>query len=131
MSNLRMVVLIIGDTITLGLVTLYGFASHDELETAGLRLLTTFLPLVFAWILISPHLGLFDSQRLEEPRQLWRSLWAMVLAAPLAAWMRGAWLKTPIQPIFVVIIGGISALAILAWRSLFWLMFYRARNKHG
>ncbi|UCH60737.1 MAG: DUF3054 domain-containing protein [Anaerolineales bacterium] len=131
MSNLRMVVLIIGDTITLGLVTLYGFASHDELETAGLRLLTTFLPLVFAWILISPHLGLFDSQRLEEPRQLWRSFWAMVLAAPLAAWMRGAWLKTPIQPIFVVIIGGISALAILAWRSLFWLMFYRARNKHG
>lgn len=126
-----MVVLIIGDTITLGLVTLYGFASHDELETAGLRLLTTFLPLVFAWILISPHLGLFDSQRLEEPRQLWRSFWAMVLAAPLAAWMRGAWLKTPIQPIFVVIIGGISALAILAWRSLFWLMFYRARNKHG
>lgn len=131
MSNLRMVVLIIGDTITLGLVTLYGFASHDELETAGLRLLTTFLPLVFAWILISPHLGLFDSKRLEEPRQLWRSFWAMVLAAPLAAWMRGAWLKTPIQPIFVVIIGGISALAILAWRSLFWLMFYRARNKHG
>lgn len=131
MSNLRMVVLIIGDTITLGLVTLYGFASHDELETAGLRLLTTFLPLVFAWILISPHLGLFDSQRLEEPRQLWRSFWAMVLAAPLAAWMRGAWLKTPIQPIFVVIIGGFSALAILAWRSLFWLMFYRARNKHG
>ncbi len=131
MSTPRTALLIIGDIITLGLVTVYGFASHNELGSAGLRLLSTFLPLVIAWILMAPHLGLFESVRISDPRQLWRPFWAMILAAPLAAWIRGAWLNTPIIPIFVVIIGGVSAAAILAWRALFWLIFFRVRNKNG
>ncbi|HSF82532.1 MAG TPA: DUF3054 domain-containing protein [Anaerolineales bacterium] len=124
-------VLILGDIITLGLVTVYGFASHNELGTAGWRILTTFVPLLVAWILISPHLGVFEVARVFDPRQLWRPFWAMVLAGPLAAWIRGAWLNTPIQPVFVLIIGGVSALAILAWRFLFWLTFVRLSKRNG
>ncbi len=131
MSPQQTAMLVSGDIIFLGLVTIYGFASHNELGSAGLRLLTTFLPLVTAWILLAPHLGVFESRHLSDPRHLWRPFWAMVLAAPLAAWIRGAWLNTPILPIFVVVLGGISALAILSWRTLFWFMFYRSRKVNG
>lgn len=119
--------LVVGDILVLGVVTLTGFASHDELGTAGMRMLTTFVPLVFAWFLISPWLGVFQEENTVNPRQLWRPFWAMVLAGPLAAWIRGAWLQRPILPIFVVVLGGVSALALLAWRIIYWLI-YSGRN---
>ena len=113
------ILLLTGDLITLALVTAFGFASHGTLATAGSRLLTTFVPLVLSWLLLAPHLGAFDLQRTGDPRQLWRPFWAMVLAGPLAAFMRGAWLNTAILPLFVVILGGVSALALLTWRALY------------
>jgi hypothetical protein len=41
-----------GDIFTLALVTFFGYARHGELNTAGRRILTTFLSLVFTWRLI-------------------------------------------------------------------------------
>jgi hypothetical protein len=50
----------------------------------------------------------------------------MVLAGPLAAWMRGVLLgNAPILPVFVVVLGGVSALALLAWRALYCFTFAR------
>jgi hypothetical protein len=118
-------ILWLGDILTLGLVTVFGFASHGTAGTAGTRMLTTFLPLAAAWFLVAPHLGAFETPRLADPRQLWRPFWAMVLAGPLAAWMRGTLLNAPILPVFVVVLGGVSALALLAWRAVYWLAFYR------
>jgi hypothetical protein len=123
----RFLILILGDVVILALVTVYGFASHDELGTGGARMLTTFIPLVVAWLLIAPHLKVFDIAVVSNPLQLWRPFWAMILAAPMATWMRGAWLRSPILPIFVVILGGVSALALLAWRLLFWLITSRLK----
>ncbi len=120
-------ILVVGDIVTLALVTIVGFASHGEAQTAGIRMLTTFIPLVVAWFLIAPHLKSFEMQRTDDFNQLWRPFWAMVLAGPLAAWLRGVLLGTPIQPIFVVVIGGISALALLVWRGLFWAVIARTR----
>jgi hypothetical protein len=116
-----------GDIITLALVTLAGFARHNELETAGFRMLTTFIPLLFAWLLVAPHLRVYDSRCYNQPSQLWRPFWAMVLAAPLAGWIRGFWLAAPIIPVFVLVLGGVSSLALFAWRSLYWLVFARGR----
>lgn len=121
----------LGDIFTLGLVTIFGFASHDELGSAGWRMLTTFVPLILAWFLVSPHLGVYQPARLSDPRQLWRPFWAMVLAGPFAAWLRGFWLNTPIQPLFVIIIGGVSALAILVWRVIYWLLVNYLRKLDG
>jgi ABC-type xylose transport system permease subunit len=115
----------IGDILVLGLVTLFGFASHDELGTAGTRMMTTFVPLVLAWVLVSPWLGVFRAEITDNPRQLWRPFWAMVLAGPMAAWIRGAWLQRSIVPLFVVVLGGVSALALLAWRTIYWLIISR------
>ncbi len=122
-------VLISGDVITLGLVTVFGFASHAEIDSAGVRMLSTFLPLVAAWLIMASQLGVFESRRVLDARQLWRPLWAMVLAGPLAALGRGLILNAPILPVFVVVLGGISALALFAWRVLYWV--FASRQSHS
>jgi ABC-type xylose transport system permease subunit len=85
-------------------------------------MLTTFIPLIVGWGVIAPFLGVYDLARVADWRQLWRPFWAMVLAGPMVGWLRGVWLGQVILPIFVVVLGGISALAILAWRAIFWLV---------
>lgn len=127
MRNNRFGILLTGDLMVLALVTVYGFASHNELGSAGWRMLTTFLPLVVAWLFAAAPLGALDTNRLKDPRQLWRPFWAMVLAGPMAAWLRAVWLGMPIQPVFVAVLGGVSALALLVWRACFWLIFSRPR----
>jgi len=127
----RFAILIIGDVLTIALVTVVGFATHDELGTAGWRMLTTFIPVLIAWGLVAPFLGVYDFQRVAQARQLWRPFWAAVLAAPMAGWIRGVWFGEVILPVFVFVLGGVSALAILAWRTLFWIIFFRRRTSHG
>jgi hypothetical protein len=123
--------LLIGDALVLGIVTLYGFASHGTLSTAGHRILATFIPLLAAWFLIAPHLRLFDRQVISDWRQLWRPFWAMMLAAPMAAILRGLLLGSPLLPIFVVVLGGVSSLALLVWRLIVWAYVSRTGRAHG
>lgn len=128
---LRQFVLLGGDMVMLALVTVAGFARHGELATGGVRLLTTFIPLVVAWLLSAPFLGAFSLQRAADLRQLWRPFWAMLLAGPMAAWLRGVWLSEPIEPIFVAVLSGVSILALLAWRGLFWVAISRKKTGDG
>ena len=125
MKNSPTLWLLIGDIFTLALVTIFGFASHNELGSAGARMLTTFIPLVVAWLLISPWLGVFNPAYATNPRQLWRPFWAMVLAGPMATWIRSVWLQSPVFPLFVVVLGGVSALALLVWRTIYWVVCSR------
>ena len=127
MKNKRQLILICGDVVVFCLVTLFGFSRHQSLGTAGARMLTTFIPLIVGWGLIAPFLGVYDLARVADWRQLWRPFWAMVLAGPMVGWLRGVWLGQVILPIFVVVLGGISALAILAWRAIFWLVTSRMK----
>ncbi len=131
MSDRERIVLIVGDIFTLIIVTVIGFASHGTAGTAGSRMLTTFLPLVAAWFLIAPHLKVYDNESVLDWRQLWRPFWSMVLAAPMAAWMRGVILDSPILPLFVVILGGFSAIGILVWRTLFMLVLSGIKSRNG
>ncbi|MCB9135701.1 MAG: DUF3054 domain-containing protein [Anaerolineales bacterium] len=118
--------LLLGDAVVFMLITLTGFASHDRLGSSLWRMLTTFVPLIVSWALIGVHVGVFDPARVADPRQLWRPFWAMVLAGPFAGWMRGVMLASGVAPLFVVVLGGFSALALLVWRTLFWFL---TRNK--
>lgn len=131
MITREQLILIIGDIITLGIVTYIGFASHGTAGTAGSRMLTTFLPLVAAWFLISPHLKVYELQVGSDWRHVWRPFWSMVLAAPMAAWLRGVMLQAPILPLFVIILGGVSAIGILIWRGLFIIVFNRIKSENG
>jgi hypothetical protein len=94
-------------------------------------MLTTFLPLTAAWLLVAPHLQVYNRQNILNWQQLWRPFWSMILAAPLAAWLRGLILGAPILPVFVIILGGVSALGILTWRGIYWLIMSKFQSKNG
>ncbi|RMF50269.1 MAG: DUF3054 family protein, partial [Anaerolineae bacterium] len=97
--------LLLGDVSALALVTVAGFATHGELPDAGWRMATTFIPLLVAWLCAGGALGC-----LRTPyTSLVRLGWALLLTAPLAAWLRGLWLMRPIPPIFVLVLGGFTA----------------------
>ena len=122
------IILIAGDLVTLGLVTIFGFASHGTAGTAGVRMLTTFVPLVIAWFLVAPFLKVYDPESAANWRQIWRPFWSMVISGPMAAWLRGMILDAPILPLFVIILGGVSAIGILLWRCLYIIIFVRDKS---
>jgi len=116
-------ILILGDILALAVITLIGFGTHDELIQFPIdRILATFLPLLAGWFLISPWLGLFKPEITSDPRQLWRPVLAMLLAAPLAGLLRAMMLNGVVIPLFVWILGGSAALGMLVWRVLWWLL---------
>lgn len=125
-------VIIAGDVFALTLVTVFGFASHDTLDTAGARIWATFFPLLVSWLIGGKAVGMFRIEQVRDIRKIWRLLWGVLLAAPLAGWLRGLWLATPVVPVFVAVIGGSSALALLVWRSLYWFYYHRTQKaSHG
>lgn len=134
-NNLSYLWLLAGDLIVLALVTVFGFASHDELSAGISRYLATFIPLLIAWLLTAPFLGAYDADKVMEARQLWRPFWAMVLAGPMMGLLRGLLLGTVVVPAFVIVVGGISAIALLAWRFVYLVissrMTARKSQVHG
>ena len=118
--------LIIGDILAILTVTLIGFATHGELDTAFItRMSALFFPLIVAWFLLSPWLGLFQPELISNPKQLWRSALAMLFAAPLAAILRGVILNAPIIPIFVVVLSATSAFGMVLWRGIYFLFNHK------
>ena len=112
--------LLVGDILVLVLVTVAGFMTHNTLGSAGSRILATMLPLLVSWLVIGAHVGVFDAEKARSPGQLWRPFWGMILAAPLFALLRAFMLGVEtINTTFIVVMGGIGALAMLAWRALY------------
>ena len=121
--------LITGDVITLGIITVIGFASHGEADIALVpRMLTTFIPLVVSWFLISPWLGLFDARITSNPKMLWRPPLAMLLAAPMTVILRATLLNGVALPLFTLILGGSVAIGLSLWRGARYLFAYRERR---
>jgi hypothetical protein len=119
-----LLILWLGDILTLGLVTILGFASHGELAEAGPRILTTFLPLCVAWVIVAWPNKILHLTYAFHLRHLWRPAWAILLAAPLAGFIR-AWVlgNRPIIPVFILVLMGVSLVAILMWRMIFHWLF--------
>ena len=121
-------ILILGDTISILAVTLIGFATHGELDIAFIiRMSALFFPLLIAWFLLSTWLGLFQTEIISNPKQMWRSALGMLFAAPLAAVLRGLILNAPIIPIFVVVLAVTSAFGMLLWRGLYFFLKRKVR----
>jgi hypothetical protein len=120
--------LVLGDTLAILVTTLIGFVTHGEANVSYLaRMASAFFPLVIAWFLLSPFLGLFQQVYISDPKQLWRPVLAMIFAAPLAAVLRGFILNAPIIPIFAVVLGSTSAFGMLVWRGLYFLLISNKR----
>ena len=115
--------LVLGDILALFLTTLVGFVTHRETGLSFLgRFFASFLPLTLGWFLLAPWFGLFQQVITSNPKQLWRPVLAMLFAAPLAVVLRGLVLNAAILPIFAVVLGATSALGMLIWRALYFLL---------
>ena len=118
------------DSLVFAVVTLIGFATHQELS-AAIRMLTTFVPLLIAWLCVAQFMDLYDPKIVRNLNQLWRVVWAMIIAAPLAAVLRSFLLNRPIIPVFVIVLGGVGAIAMFTWRFAYALYFRRMRIADG
>lgn len=115
--------LVVGDIFAILIVTIIGFATHGEAELSFLpRMAAMFFPLVVSWFMLSPFLGLFQKDVTSNARQLWRPALAMIFVAPLAAVLRGLLLTAPIIPIFAVVLSATSALGMLIWRGVYYVV---------
>jgi hypothetical protein len=112
--------LILGDALAVAIITIIGFATHDEVGFSFLpRMAAIYFPLSISWFLLAPSLGLFQREITSNPKQLWRPALAAFFAAPLAAVIRGFLLNAPIIPIFAAVLAVTSALGIVIWRGLY------------
>jgi len=127
--NKNINLLILGDVISVVIITVSGFLFHGELLTVSpYRIIATLLPVLIAWLLIAPWLGLYDPEIYIDWHHLWRVGWATVLVAPIAAFIRSLMLSNaPILPVFVAVLAATSALGMLIWRGIWWLI---VRQKH-
>ena len=121
-------IIFIGDTLAIIITTLVGFVTHGEGNLSFLpRFLAAFMPLVIAWFLLAPWLGLFQPEIISNPKQLWRPVLAMIFAAPLAVVFRGLILNSAILPIFAIVFGATSAFGMVIWRGIYFLLNRKIR----
>ncbi len=109
--------LVVGDGLVVLAVTLFGFKIHKQ-DLTGMRWMSTFLPVVFAWGLIAPWFGLYQPQVVVRPGQVWRIFPALLLTMLLAIFLRSLWVGRPIVWAFGLAFGGILMLAFLIWRLI-------------
>lgn len=112
-----------GDILAITITALMGFATHGETDLSFLpRFLAVYFPLTISWFLLAPWFGLFKSEITSNPKKLWRPALAMLFAAPLAGLLRAIILNTVVIPIFVIILGATSALGMILWRGIYFLL---------
>ncbi len=116
--------LALGDALTLLLVTLSGFASHNELQAAFIgRMLLSWIPFTLAWWLLTARMGLLD----PSAKMSWRltfdlgvaALYAAALGMLVRAWRLGGVLI----PLFALVMAGVAWPALWLWRWL-WGRFW-------
>ena len=133
-------ILVIGDTLTLLIITVIGFTTHGEFDISFLpRMAATYIPLLIGWFLIAHYFGLLTPTpsvpRFAGHIPRFGGGWvevitagiAMLFAGPLAVVLRGLILNAPIIPIFAVVLSATSALGLMIWRMVYFLLDRKAR----
>ncbi len=117
------------DVLAIAIVTFFGFAFHGETGSAVIpRFLAADVPLTFAWFLLAPWFGLFQTEITSNPKQLWRPALAMLFAAPLAALLRAIYYNSVVIPVFATVLAGTSALGMVVWRGIYFLLTRKGRE---
>lgn len=110
-------ILIIGDILVIAIIAIIGFASHGTLGAGGGRMFATLIPFLAAWFASAIPLRAYALDT-TLGRGIWRPIWAVILSAPLGAWLRGVWLQMPVQTTFVLVMIAFLLLGIILWRLL-------------
>jgi hypothetical protein len=121
--------LLAGDILALACVTIIGFARHGELTTAGTRMLTTFLPLIVSWLIMATLVNALNVEHAQNLPNLWRPALAAFLAAPWFGFLRGLLLWKDADLEVTLVVGGVTIIAILIWRLLFFLISRTTVNR--
>ena len=109
--------LIFGDSLALLALTVIGFGVHGETDASYLpRAAAMLVSLAAGWFTLAPAMGLFDAERVQSARQLWRPALTAFFAAQFAITVRGLILQSETQPIFAAVLGVTSALGMTIWR---------------
>jgi hypothetical protein len=116
LSSRTFLPLLLGDLAALAVMTVIGQQSHSTLDQGFSRFLVNFLPFALAWVAAAFCLEAYNPERLARYTELWRPFAAMILAAPLGGVLRALVQDSVVMPVFVIAFGGMSALALLAWR---------------
>jgi hypothetical protein len=111
-----------GDIIIFLIGTILGFVTH-QINLNNFRWLSTFIPLSLSWLIIAPWFGVYRQDVMKRSKYLWQPALAMIVVAPFAAWLRGAFLNAPILPVFVAVLAATNLMGILIWRILVVLYF--------
>jgi len=120
--------LISGDIIAIFLTVAIGFRNHETLNIFFQRFAFTFIPWTFSWLLIAPKFQLFDDPAQKLTAQIKKIIFAMVIASPLAAILRAAWLGSTALPFFALIMGASSALRLIIWRIIYSKLLSRSEQ---
>ncbi|MHB8134871.1 MAG: DUF3054 domain-containing protein [Anaerolineaceae bacterium] len=107
--------LLLGDWLTLALVTVIGFLSHNQQIQFG-RFLAIAIPICLSWILTAPWFGILTRGKDQGLKNWWKIGWAVLLAVPLAVILRGLVLGSAVQVSFTFVMIATSMLGLWIWR---------------
>ena len=120
--------LLLGDWLTLALITAIGFITHNQQFQIG-RFLVTAVPVCLAWLFTAPWFGILSKGERPFLQDWWKVAYAIVLSTPLAIVIRGLILNSSIQVTFVLVMIAMSMLGLWIWRFL-WSTFIQKRIKN-
>jgi hypothetical protein len=111
-------ILLLGDLAAIGIAVWIGLQFHQLGETIWQRFPFTFVPWSLAWYFVAAKFDLLHWKKVTLA-QVGQILMAMIIASPLAAMLRAAWLGTAALPLFALIMGAVTAFAIIVWRLIY------------
>jgi len=107
---------ITGDVVVLVALTVVGFVTHGTLDEIT-RLIVTTLGALIGWFVVAPWFGVYGTEVLTKPGQVWRVALTWIVAAPLAVFLRGWILGIDISTTFILTVGAINGAALAVWRA--------------
>ena len=131
--NRAVIILVTGDVVCFLIFAALGRNTHGE--AAGFaaipQIITTALPFVIGWFLVSPFVGAFRREIVARPGAMaLRTALAWLLSWPVAMLLRGVFVDHGVPKLsFALIVLLFNMVLLVAWRWLFAL--YNRRRKQG
>ncbi len=120
-----LIVLAVGDVVSLVLFSLIGRQSHAETLTPQ-SILMTAAPFVVAWFIVASVLRAYRPVLLTSPRVMFmQSLVVAIGAGALGVFLRSGLLRTPIVPTFLLVAIPMVTLFVVGWRLIFVWVYLR------
>ncbi len=114
------ILLVTGDVICFLIFAALGRSSHGEASgfAAVPQIITTALPFIAGWFMVSPFAGAFRRKIMAQPKAMAiRTALAWLLAWPVAMLLRGIFVDHGLPPLsFAIIVLLFNMLLLLVWR---------------